>query len=177
MPPPRLRLRVAFAAVATLLLATWLLVSCTGEPDDLERPAPAPTSLEPYAFTTAPPRAPTEVDGTYLRTIEGLDAVPCRRCAPYRLDGGSSTLQLEEGRFRILHEPPNASSSGFRSVGHYEVVGRAITFFNDPNCTRERGVYRWRTHDDRLVLETVRDGCFLGLRSEYLADEPWSGTG
>ncbi len=169
MSPPTPRLYAASAALLGLLL-----VSCTGETDLPNARPEEPASLEPYAFTAAPPREPTEIDGTYLRATEGQDAVPCRRCAPYRLEAGASTLELDQGRFRIVHEPPTRSSSGFRSVGHYEVAGQEITFFNDPNCTKERGRYRWRIEDDQLILETLRDECFMGLRSEYLTYDAWS---
>src|SRR5918996_520588 len=106
--------------------------SPTGDPD-LWREAPG---REPYPFVTPiPPLAQTPVDGVYRRDYPaGGDPIPCRRCAPYRLDSGESVLTLREGRFGVDHP-----ASAFRSGGHYFVDGPRLILINDPNCPRTRG--------------------------------------
>lgn len=143
--------------------------SPTGDPD-LWRTDPS----EPYAFVTpVPPLAPTPIDGTYHRDFTpGSKPIPCRRCAPFRLDRGPSTLELTEGRFQILHE-----GNAFRTQGHYQVEGPRLILFNDPVCPETRGVYRWDLEGELLALEEVEDPCpFDLLRARYLTAAPWEGV-
>ncbi len=142
--------------------------SPTGDPD-LWREAPG---REPYPFVTPiPPLAQTPVDGVYRRDYPaGGDPIPCRRCAPYRLDSGESVLTLREGRFGVDHP-----ASAFRSGGHYFVDGPRLILINDPNCPRTRGVYHWTLRGGALTLEVVEDDCaFDLLRARYLSAAPWT---
>lgn len=166
-------------ALAALLLA----VSCsTGSPGSTTpSPAGSPTGdpelwrtdpAEPYPFATPiPPLRPTAIDGTYYRDFTPGDRpIPCRRCPPYRLDRGPSTLELEQGRFQVIHE-----GNAFRSRGHYLVDGRTLILFNDPVCPTTSGEYRWDLGDGLLLtLEEVQDPCpFDRLRARYLSVAPW----
>lgn len=74
-------------------------------PSPAQPEAPLPESvstietLQPYPYTTPlPSPVPTELDGLYTRTVkfEGTPT-PCRRCAPYRAEGGTWTLHLNAG--------------------------------------------------------------------------------
>lgn len=162
-----------FVLCATLVLA-GAAVAC----DSPDREPQARPSLAPYAYTTPiPEETPTEVDGIYGRptTVEqaGGPPIKCARCAPYRLEAGEATLSLDEGRFFLVHDIGTEAAQGFQSVGHYVVSGDEIVLFNDPNCIRTRGTYRWRLSGSRLLLTTVDDSCFQGLRGEYLTAAPW----
>jgi hypothetical protein len=76
---------------------------------------------------------------------------------------------MREGRYRIEH--PAAS---FRTVGHYLVDESTLTLFNDPNCPKTRGTYRWELVAGALTLEVVDDPCpFDLLRARYLVAAPW----
>lgn len=161
-------------ALAALLLA----VSCSG--GTTSSPQPSPTGdpdlwrtdpSEPYAFVTpVPPLAPTPIDGLYHRDFtKGSEPIPCRRCAPFRLDRGPSTLELLEGRFQLVHE-----GNSFRSQGHYLVDGQRLILFNDPVCPETAGVYRWALEGGLLTLDDVDDPCpFDFLRARYLSAAPW----
>lgn len=164
--------------VAPFVLAGFLLAaSCTGgDPAPEASPTGDPTrwrtdASEPYPFVTpVPPRSPTRIDGLYHRNfLGGSEPIPCRRCAPFRLDRGEATLELEEGRYRVLHE-----ASGFQTQGHFLVDGDRLVLFNDPNCPETRGLYDWELEGGSLTLEAVADPCaFDLLRARYLSAAPW----
>jgi hypothetical protein len=126
-----------------------------------------------YPYTTpTPPSKATPLDGRYTRE-NGRDVVggsgKCRRCPPYRLALGQDVLELEKGVFRVSHE-----GIGYLAVGHYTISGGEVTFFNDPNCSAERGTYAWSLEEDVLRLEVVVDDCAFGdVRVRYLTAAPW----
>jgi hypothetical protein len=169
--------------VIPVVLAVSLLTACSGEPAGAPREAASPTGdpdrwrdapeQEPYPFVTPiPPLAETGIDGVYTRSLPGSDAIPCRRCAPYRLDSGPATLTLAEGRFTV--EQP---LSRFTSRGHYFVEGDRILLINDPNCAQTEGVYRWDLRARMLSLEVVEDDCsFDLLRARYFSAAPWAAS-
>jgi len=159
----------------------WLAAACAGggpegvtaatsaEPPASPGPAPA-EPLQPYPYTTPlPPPTPTILDGVYQRAlpVKGTP-VPCRRCAPYRAEGGTWTLQLTAGAFGVSHD-----ITPFRGVGSFTVSGEQITFFNDPNCMQDSGIYRWRRDGRSLLLEEVADPCAFGLRARNLTAGRW----
>lgn len=160
-------------------LAACLLSACSGAGEP-PTPAASPTGdpeqwrtdlSEPYPFTVpVPPRTPTPVDGTYVRSYaEGSRPIPCRRCAPYRLNKGEADLVLRAGRYRLVHE-----ASAFSASGHYLVTADRFELFNDPNCPQTRGLYRWRLEDGTLSLQAIDDDCaFDLLRARYLSAAPW----
>lgn len=135
--------------------------------------------MEPYPYTTPiPPREPTAIDGTYVRIMSLQDVggpvvgLPyrCLRCIPYRVDPGTTTLILFEGRYFLHHY-----LSGFKALGHYTVDGDAIHLFNDPNCSSMAGDYRWQMDGRDLTFETVSDPCVFGdERSHDLTLSSWT---
>jgi hypothetical protein len=139
---------------------------------------PFDRSIEPFDFDPAPPLEETPIDGFYLRIID-LDEVGgprlglpfhCRRCPLYRIDPGVETLLLHRGRFWIEHQ-----ISGFRAYGHYEVEDDRVTVYNDPNCSRVRGEYRWARSDGQLSFDVVDDPCaFAGERANDLMFSTWT---
>lgn len=168
----------------TALLGMALLVACSGEPAASPREAASPTgdpdrwrtapAQEPYPFVTPiPPLASTPIDGVYTRDLrEGSDPIPCRRCAPYRLNSGPATLTFDAGRY-LVEQP----LSRFTARGHYFVEGDRVLLINDPNCPQTEGVYRWRTAEGALSLEVVEDDCaFDLLRARYFSATPWTAS-
>lgn len=133
----------------------------------------------PYPYTgTVPPEVASPLDGVYVRItpLEGLGqpavALPirCLRCIPFRVEAGVETLTLYHGRYFLHHHLSN-----FRSLGFFEVDGRRVTFFDDPNCPTDPGVYRWERDGVHLDLEVVRDSCpFDQLRAQDLAASSWT---
>jgi hypothetical protein len=133
----------------------------------------------PYPYRQpAPPEAPTVLDGAYVRIIpiERLGppqlALPlqCLRCIPFRITAGVATLILYRGRY-FLHD----HLSDFRALGFYEIHGRRVSFFDDPNCPTSRGVYRWTESGSKLQLEVVKDPCpFDVLRAKDLTMFRWT---
>ena len=136
-------------------------------------PTDVPTAariLEPYPYTTPiPPPTPTILDGIYTREVkfEGTPT-PCRRCAPYRAEGGTWTLILDAGAFRVSHNATN-----FQGIGSFTVSGDQLVLFNDPNCHQYVGHYRWALDGRSLVLRAVADECAFGLREKNLGAGAW----
>jgi hypothetical protein len=172
-----MRLRRVLIPVAVAVLAAG---ACgPGESTKPATPRTDGTEASPgvpqaYPYTTpTPPSETTPLDGTYTRE-NGRDVVggsgKCRRCPPYRLALGEDVLDLERGVFRVSHR-----GIGYLAVGHFVVSGGEITFFNDPNCSAERGTYAWSLQEDVLRLEVVEDDCAFGdVRVRYLTAAPWS---
>lgn len=133
----------------------------------------------PYAYMTPiPPEEASPLDGAYVRItpLKGLGqpavALPirCLRCIPFRVEAGVSTLTMYHGRYFLHHQ-----LSGFRSLGFFEVDGPMVTFFNDPNCPMDRGVYRWAQEGTELALHVIDDPCpFDELRAQDLTASPWT---
>jgi hypothetical protein len=172
MSPGSTRVRASLTAGALLVVLT----SCaSGSPTvGGDRLAPASPKPEPYPYTTpTPPLQATTVDGTWIRNVPQAavgGAGKCRRCPPYRLAPGEDTLELHRGVFRVAHE------GEYMAVGHYVVEGDRLTFFNDPNCSGERGTYAWTVQDGALHLEVVDDECAFGdVRVRFLTAAPWTG--
>jgi hypothetical protein len=174
-----MRVRIAIWALMAVLL-----VGCSEGDSPPGSAAASPTGdlgrwrtdpSEPYPFMTPiPPRRPTPVDGTYRREYDrGSEPIPCRRCAPYRLDRGVAVMTLDSGRYHLVHE-----ASAFTASGHYVIDGRRLELFNDPTCSEDRGTYRWAVREGDLILEAVADPCaFDLLRARYLAAAPWERVG
>jgi hypothetical protein len=194
-----LRGRLAPYAVAavSLLVAAVVIVSNLGtpvaSPSASASPRPRedaktlvaetlddlPANLKPYPYATPTPApVPTEIDGTYMLilTLEDLgganDALPfpCRRCLAYARDPGVLTLIFFQGAYFVDHQ-----MSGFHATGSFEVDGNRLMLFNDPNCSRVTGTYRWRMDGRSLRLEAIDDPCaFEGERATDLASGAWT---
>lgn len=158
-----------------------LLVGCTAQaPAAPTARGPVPdwrvSMEEPYPFLASPPPLiPTPIDGRYSRDptdLTGLTRIGCVRCQPYPLDRGDSVLTLDAGRWRLQHEAPP-----YRARGHFRVDGDVLTLFNDAECGRESGTYRWRVADGRLTLEMLDDPCAFGQRERDLTDRIWEVSG
>lgn len=133
------------------------------------------TPEEPYPFIRpAPPLVATPVDGIYDRspteTYPGQRPT-CVRCAPFPQDAGRSTLTLNSGRYYLSQVQPR-----YRSGGHFVISGTHLTLFNDPECGKVRGVYRWRLKDGQLELTALFDPCAFGQRARDLTDARWGVT-
>lgn len=147
-------------------------ITVTGQdvPQSPESIASAARILEPYPYTTPiPPPTPTILDGIYTKEVkfEGTPT-PCRRCAPYRAEGGTWTLILDAGAFRVSHNTTN-----FQGIGSFIVSGDQIALFNDPNCHSYVGHYNWELDGQSLILKAVKDECAFGLRLKNLATGIW----
>jgi hypothetical protein len=185
-------------AAAASLVAVIVLLSRLGAPAPLPSvsPSPAPekksdevlfakslddlpVTIKPYPYTEPTPApVPTEIDGTYMLilTLEDLGGAsnslpfPCRRCLPYARDPGVLTLIFFDGAYFVDHQ-----MSGFHATGHYTVSGNRLTLFNDPNCSRLRGTYRWHLDGPSLRLRAIDDTCaFEGERATDLASDVWT---
>jgi len=143
------------------------------------RPTEFLPSFEPYDYAKdAPPREPTELDGTYMRIVSIEDAggaehaipIHCLRCVPYSVDAGAQTLTLFEGRYFLEHQ-----IDGFRALGHYVVDGDRIELFNDVNCSTVRGRYAWRVRGADLSFDVLDDPCpYEDERSNDMTFGPWT---
>jgi hypothetical protein len=143
------------------------------------RPTAFLPEFEPYDYAkAAPPRRPTEIDGTYIRIVTLEDAggaehaipIHCLRCVPYSVDAGVQTLTLFEGRFYLEHQ-----IDGFRALGHVVVEGDRIELFNDVNCSGVRGRYAWRVRGAELTFDVLDDPCpYEDERSNDLTFGPWT---
>jgi hypothetical protein len=134
--------------------------------------------LEPFDYDPAPPLEVTDIDGFYMRIVRleevggprwGLP-LHCRRCPAFRVDPGVETLLLYRGRFWMEHQ-----MSGFRALGHYEVDGDRVMFFNDVNCSRTHGLYEWSQTRTSLSFGVLDDPCpFEDERADDLMYSPWT---
>lgn len=136
-------------------------------------------ALMPYPYMSpTPPPVPTEVDGTYLRTLTLRDVggarigLPyrCLRCPPYRVDAGVSTLVLYRGAYYVHHH-----LSGFRTMGSFVLEGDHVTLFNDANCPQSAGTYRVEVGRHGLRFHVIEDECpFSGERALDLMRTSWT---
>ena len=161
-----------------------MLAACTSDdgPPRNERaevPLWLTSTAEPYPFTTPiPPLEPTTIDGTYERRVTprlaGGRSVPCRRCAPYRIETGTTELTFDQGRYAVSHDGPGPTSSQFRSRGHFTLEGNTIVLFNDANCPDMRGTYRVNLSSVAVTLTAIEDDCpFSQLRRRFLELTDW----
>lgn len=170
--------------LATGLLALVLVVGACSSTTD---PSPSSSASavadvpdwrtdpnEPYPFMTPiPGLMATDIDGEYLRaaptdTYTGTRAA-CRRCPPYPVDRGISTLVFDRGRYQIIHLEP-----AYRSFGHFEIDDDTLTVWNDPECSDVRGTYRIEREGAQLRLEVIEDGCGFGRRGNDLTALTWT---
>lgn len=139
--------------------------------------APTPTDVwtsllhkQPFPYTTPlPPRAPTVLDGLYVKLeLKQGTPVPCRRCPDYLPQGGTWKLSLDKGVFRVFHQ-----ATGWHSLGSFAVSGDQVTFFNDPHCYAVIGTYKWRLEGKKLNLEVIQDTCHVDRRARTMTNLPW----
>ena len=96
---------------------------------------------------------------------------------PYAVEGGRWILDLDQGVFRVLHEP-----TGWHSLGSFSIAGNRVQFFNDPNCMEAIGTYVWRSDSGQLILEVIEDKCGArsafqsggAMRAQTFASSPWT---
>jgi hypothetical protein len=131
--------------------------------------------VPPFPYSTPlPPPVPSILDGLYKKTVpfEGTP-VPCKRCAGYRLEGGTWSLYLDRGVYKVFQQ-----DTDFSAVGSFVVSDDRITFFNDPYCEENLqmvGTYTWTLDGNSLVLKAIDDPCSIGLRARNLTSSPWTG--
>lgn len=176
----------AAIAVISFAIGAWVsrgtpspdVVSSTSLPTRSDEPIQIPPESEPYAYEPAPAQRPSPVDGFYMRvlTIEQMGGhqlgMPfhCLRCVPYSVDAGVQTLLLHEGRYFLEHQ-----INRFRALGHFEVSGDRMAFYNDANCSQTRGSYMWELANHELRLEVIDDSCpYVDERSNDLTLAPWT---
>ncbi len=152
---------VVIVILATTVACTPSVQSTTETPNVL----PTPTGVwarmlyqTPYPYTTPlPPSTHTILDSTYVQSNP---------------NGGVTKLSLDGGVFRIYDD-----ATGWSSIGSFVLSGERITFFNDPHCYRDSGIYTWEVQDglqsSKLVLEAIRDDCASELRVLKFADRAW----
>lgn len=171
-----------FAAVAVLIFLMAVACSPTSHDapqstSEVSEITPTPTTLwaamlqrTPYPYTTPlPPATPTILDGTYTKfDPRPSRRAPCRRCPAYLPEGGVWRLNLDKGIFRVSHDV-----IAWGTLGSFIISGDRVSFFNDPHCYEDIGIYTWKLEDGKLTLEVVRDDCAFGLRAENLVDLPW----
>ncbi len=123
-----------------------------------------------YPYTKPlPPAVSSAIDGVYAKIDpDESTPTPCRRCAEYRLEGGTWVLKLDKGTFRFKH-----TDVGWESNGSFTVSGDRITLFNDPSCTEDVGVYQWSLDQGNLTFKVIQDDCAIGLRAKNLMQMEW----
>lgn len=169
---------IMLAGAASLAITTPHVAASTAAlsvnpPSAAGTATPGPTAtpvLQPYPYTTPlPPPTPTILDGLYLRTItDPSTPTPCRRCAPFRVEGGTWVLNLEAGVYRLGNQATN-----WRTVGSFTVLGDELKLFNDPNCHLAVGTYQWLKQGSSFSLKVVEDDCGFGLRAKNLTTGSW----
>ena len=152
--------------VASVATATATVTPPPAEPT-ATIPAPA---AQPYPYTTPlPPPTPTRLDGVYSYTVPFIGTpTPCRRCAPYRANGGTWQLVLDRGVFRVTH-----SDTDFQGIGSFVVADDQLLLFNDPHCHSDVATYTWALDGRQLRLTAVDDSCGFGLRAGNLTAGAW----
>ena len=161
-----------------LLIGALWLSNCAPTP-----PSPIPSATivptvqstatsapQPYPYTTPlPAPTPTELDGVYTYAAEFIGTqTPCRRCAPYRAEGGEWRLEFDKGIFRVTH-----SDTDFLGIGSFTVASNKLTLFNDPHCHLDAGIYTWYRNGSTLRLTEVEDSCVFSLRSKNFGAGNW----
>ena len=141
----------------------------TSIPPQIAAVTPTPTDrwfsfmeITPYPWSTPlPPYVATPIDGTYAKLDpDEPQWYHCRRCADFLPAGGNWRLQLDKGIYRIYYEVTE-----WRSLGSFSINGDTIYFFNDPNCMKDVGIYKWQLTDGALSLELIEDVCAINMRA------------
>jgi hypothetical protein len=159
-----------------LIFTVWATTSVDAAPvwagQAIGTATPTPTPLlQPYPYTTPlPPPTSTILDNLYQRIIaDPSTPTPCRRCAPFRVEGGTWQLQLDKGVYRLANQ-----ATGWRTVGSFAVAGTELKLFNDPNCPLLVGSYGWAAQNSTLRLTLIEDACGFGLRAKNLTHDAWT---
>jgi hypothetical protein len=117
------------------------------------------------------------LDGVYVKVEpDSGPRVPCKRCPDYAPEGGSWTLRLDRGVYRIYHEVTGwGSVASFALSQDHNASGarRQILLFNDPVCPQIAGLYTWNLEGNALTLEEIKDPCAIRLRAKNLTSLPW----
>jgi hypothetical protein len=126
--------------------------------------------ITPYPWSTPlPPYVATSIDGTYAKLDpDEAQWYHCRRCADFLPAGGIWRLQLDKGIYRIYYEVTE-----WRSLGSFSLSGDRVYFFNDPNCMKDVGEYKWQLTEGALSLELIEDECAIGMRAANFIKQAW----
>jgi hypothetical protein len=169
------------SAASTLLAVTVIVAAFSRGPEaraaDETRPGPTAQAVwaglldrRPYPYLIPLPEpGRTEIDGTYTKVaVAQAERVHCLRCPDYAPEGGVWKLSFDKGVYRIFHP-----ESRWKSIGTYVVAGDRLLLANDPTCIDGLGLYSWKIHEGRLVLEVIDDPCAIRLRAMNLTQTPW----
>ncbi len=172
-------MRRGWLTVAWVATLGVLSAACASE----AAPTPTPNALAtptdiwkallqrtPYPYMTPlPPVVAAAIDGTYVKEEPMIgERIHCRRCPDWGHDGGLWKLRFDKGIFYVLYV-----EGGWKDVGSYSVSGDRITFFNDPVCWEDVGVYTWKVNKGTLTFQEISDPCFIHLRAENLMWQAW----
>jgi hypothetical protein len=145
----RQRVRQMVLALTTVLVVAGI----GGAAVELARSAEHPPSASPGANVTSAPYA--AIAGTYTSTLASASKVVENNAM-----AGTWTLLLEPNGVLTLGAPQPfrdvPSGSAFKIEGD-----RFITdaFVNDPRCSNDVGVYRWRRSAASLTFVPITDTC------------------
>lgn len=169
------------SAASTILAVMMIFTACsqTSEARATDGTAPEPTvqaiwagllERRPYPYLIPLPEPKrSEIDGTYAKVVVApAERVHCLRCPDYAPEGGAWKLSFDKGVYRIFHP-----ESRWKSIGTYVVAGDRLLLANDPTCIDGLGLYSWKLHESRLVLEVIDDPCAIRLRAMNLTQMPW----
>jgi len=166
------------AFLLPLTISLVLLVAAACPPTSTPSPS-SPTPTDPWAVTLLqtpypystplPPPQPSPLDGIFskLDPRQGQRA-PCRRCPPYPPEGGLWLLHLDNGIFRVFHQP-----TGWRTIGSFTASDNQMAIFNDPHCPDTVGIYTWTMADGNLIFSVIEDSCGGSLRAKSFTALPW----
>jgi len=169
------------SAASTILAVMMIFTACsqTSEARAADGTTPGPTvqaiwagllERRPYPYLIPLPEPKrSEIDGTYAKVVVApAERVHCLRCPDYAPEGGVWKLSFDKGVYRIFHP-----ESRWKSIGTYVVAGDRLLLANDPTCIDGLGLYSWKLHENRLVLEVIDDPCAIRLRAMNLTQMPW----
>lgn len=128
-----------------------------------------PPAVNPGPTLTAGPDA--VISGSYTSKLGATSpAIRANKMA------GTWTLRLKPNG-TITLSAPRSFHGDVASIA-YRVQGDRFTtnaFVNDPRCSNDVGVYRWRRAGRTLVFTPVSDTC--ALRRALFSSQPWHTSG
>jgi hypothetical protein len=163
----RRRARRASSILATVAVLAGIGLAAPHVATFVQR-TPHPAVSRGPTLTPGPDAA---IAGTYTSKLRATSRV-------IRDNGMAGTWTLRLSANRVITVSAPRSFRGELTAIAFRIQGERFTtnaFVNDPRCSNDVGVYRWRRAGATLVFTPISDTC--ALRRALFSSQPWHARG